>query len=218
MRRRRWSPRRFLVKYKSEGCQCLYFSLINSLFHIAGNLSHPGLLTLQNDRSDDMQKIRWSLLSHIISPTLDVSVLSSIPHEDCVYPLLALHYLINETERLVLDDWELDAFIAQHFYLKLWSLDRISKIRFPPNVPDPRGVQLATIYMARGLFGRANAAVGYPVAEGRFLNINIFDGKLFQSIYLDFKYGRQKLEAVVSENALGDAPLWLRNTLKRRNT
>ena len=184
----------------------------------AGNVRHPGLLTLQNDRSDGMQEIRWALLSYIVSPTLDVSLLSSIPHEDCVYPLLALYYLIYETERLVLEDWELDAFIAQHFILKLWSLDRISKIRIPPNVPDPRGVQLATIYMARGLLGKANAAVGRPLAEERFLNINIFDGKLFQSIYLDFKYGRQKLETVVSENSLGDAPLWLRNTLKRRNT
>ena len=167
-----------------------------------------------------MQRIRWALFSYIVSPSLDVALLSSSPYlgGDCLFPLIALHYLINETERLVLEDWELDAFIAQHFLVKLWSPDRISKIRIPPNVPDPRGVQLATIYMARGLFGKANAAVGYPFPEEYFLNINIFDGKLFQSIYLDFKCGRQKLESVVSENSLGDAPLLLRSTLSKRNT
>ena len=186
--------------------------------HIAENLRHPGLLTLHNDRSGGIQKIRLALLSYIVSPTLNVSLLLSIAHEDYVYPLLVLHYLIYETEILAIEDWELDAFIAQHFLLKLWSLDRITKIRIPPNVPDPRGVQLATIYMARGLFGRANAAVGYPLAEECFLNINIFDGKLFQSIYLEFKYGRQKLESVVSDNSLGDGPLWLRNSLKGRKT
>ena len=189
----------------------------HSRFDIADNIRHPGLIRLQNDRSNGMQKIRLALFSYIVSPSLDVALLSSSPYLDCVFPLIALHYLINETERLVLEDWELDAFIAQHFLVKLWSLDRISKIRIPPNVPDPRGVQLATIYMARGLFGKANAAMGYPLAEEYFLNINIFDGKLFQSIYLDFKYGRQKLESVVSENSLGDAPLLLRSTLSKRN-
>ena len=63
-----------------------------------------------------------------------------------------------------------------------------------------------------------DGGLGYPLAEEYFLNINIFDGKLFQSIYLDFKYGRQKLQSVVSENSLGDAPLLLRSTLSKRNT
>ena len=157
------------------------------------------------------------MLAYIVSPTLDVSLLSSIPDENLVYPLLALHYLIYETERLVLEDWEVDAFIVQHFLLKQWDPERISRIGIPPNVPDPRGVHLATIYMARGLFGKANEAVGCPVAEECFLNINIFDGKLFQSIYLDLKYKRKKLETFVSEDSLGHAPLWLRNALKRSN-
>ena len=170
---------------------------------------------MQNDQSGSVQEIRLALLAYIVSPTLDVSLLSSLPDEDLVYPLLALYFLIHETERLVLEDWEVDAFIAQHFLLKQWDPERISRIGIPPNVPDPRGVHLATIYIARGLFGKANEAVGCPLAEERFLNINIFDGKLFQTIYLDLKYKRKKLETFVSEYSLGDAPLWLRNALKK---
>ena len=75
---------------------------------------------MQNDQSGSVQEIRLALLAYIVSPTLDVSLLSSLPDEDLVYPLLALYFLIHETERLVLEDWEVDAFIAQHFLLKQW--------------------------------------------------------------------------------------------------
>ena len=54
------------------------------------------------------------------------------------------------------------------------------------SIPDPRGVCLATLF-TRGMLYHANAVVGYVIPKEDMLNLNNFDGQLFQWMYLKAK-------------------------------
>ena len=43
-----------------------------------------------------------------------------------------------------------------------------------------------------------------------------YDGKLFQSLYLDFKEGKSDLEKVIAEKGFGERPLELKRIVKKR--
>ena len=53
-------------------------------------------------------------------------------------------------------------------------------------IPDPRGVCIATLF-TRGMLYYANAVVGYVIPKKDMLNLNNFDGQLFQWLYLKAK-------------------------------
>ena len=53
-------------------------------------------------------------------------------------------------------------------------------------IPDPRGVCIATLF-TRGMLYYANAVVGYVKPKKDMLNLNNFDGQLFQWLYLKAK-------------------------------
>ena len=54
------------------------------------------------------------------------------------------------------------------------------------SIPDPRGVCIATLF-TRGMLYHANAIVGYVIPKKDMLNLNNFDGQLFQWLYLKAK-------------------------------
>ena len=54
------------------------------------------------------------------------------------------------------------------------------------SIPDPRGVCIATLF-TRGMLYHANAVVGYVIPKKDMLNLNNFDGQLFQWLYLKAK-------------------------------
>ena len=178
---------------------------------------HPGLLALRDDATPRVTGYRWALFAHIISPSLEPAVLAGMPSLDLFYPAAVLYYFQHETEGNrppLLEDWEVDAFIAQHFLLREYTVDRLAAIPFPPNVPDPRGVQLATLYSVRGLIVLSNYVLGCPVRPvERVLMLNNLDGKLFQMVYLDFKHGRRTLRGVADQLNLGDEPFWIKRVV-----
>ena len=106
---------------------------------------------------------------------------------------------------------------SQHFVLKTMSVDELRTIPVPkPRVPDARGVSLINLYNAKNYVREVNAILGSPFSEKKLLPMENYDGKLFQSLYLDFKEGKSDLEKVITEKGFGEKPLELKRVVKTR--
>ena len=98
------------------------------------------------------------------------------------------------------------------------SLDDLRIIPIPqPRVPDARGVGLINLYNAKNYVREVNAVLGSPFPEKKLLPMENYDGKLFQSLYLDFKEGKCDLEKVIKEKGLGERPMELKRIVKKRH-
>ena len=95
------------------------------------------------------------------------------------------------------------------------SVEDLRAIPVPnPRVPDARGVSLINIYNACNYVRAVNAVLGSPFPEKKLLPLENYDGKLFQSLYLDFKEGKLSLETVIEDKGLGERPLQLKKIVQ----
>ncbi len=177
---------------------------------LTSGLSSHSLVSLRevNDLSESTKAARLELFSFIISPTINVNRLRDFPTEH-LFVACQLYYLQNECENgPILHSWEVEAFILQKLLLQKKSLTELSAIRFPPNVPDYRGVQLATLF-CRSLIVMAAQLVGMKDVLQHLLLVRNFDGKLFQSIYLEIKHGRSSIEQIAKREGVDEVMLKL---------
>ena len=65
------------------------------------------------------------------------------------------------------------------------------------SVPDPRGVCVATLY-TRSMIYLVNVVVGEIVEKKYLLNVNNFDGQLFQWLYIKAKSNESIMLLIVS--------------------
>ena len=75
----------------------------------------------------------------------------------------------------------------------------------PAVVPDPRGVCVATLYTRGGIYF-ANKVAGEVVDRKHLLNLNNFDGQIFQWLYSKAKVNGSVeclLQYLLSEESLG---------------
>ncbi len=88
----------------------------------------------------------------------------------------------------MLAEWEVEDEDLQRLLLPRRSTSDLRAIPIPPNVPDPRGVELATLFchsclvMAAQLLGMGRRVVL------QLLLVENFDGKLFQWLYLEARH------------------------------
>ena len=76
--------------------------------------SHPGLDQLLDDDYPNVSNLRQRLFFHILAPSVDIEQVTSMSdHEELLYPIAVLSSLLHDHKRPLLEDWELDVFIAQ---------------------------------------------------------------------------------------------------------
>nr|XP_018913345.1 PREDICTED: constitutive coactivator of peroxisome proliferator-activated receptor gamma-like [Bemisia tabaci]XP_018913352.1 PREDICTED: constitutive coactivator of peroxisome proliferator-activated receptor gamma-like [Bemisia tabaci] len=146
---------------------------------------HPGLLALWgDDRSQEMEMIRWRLFVHAVSPRLNPEEVMNLP-EHLVIPVAALFYI---EEQDFLKPWEIEALLAVAVTLPSESLDRLADLSSDP--VNLRAIRVATIY-TRTLCAviRLITLCGYPLPASKAFAHAYFDGKLFQHIYKNATYG-----------------------------
>ncbi|CAH0391836.1 unnamed protein product [Bemisia tabaci] len=121
---------------------------------------HPGLLALWGeDRSEEMQKIRWKLFTQAVSPNLNYHELKSLPE----YLVLSTPVLVYLKEHTEMEEWEINALIATVVTLPHEPLNYLAEL--PSDPIDVRAVIIASIFK-RGLqtvFRLLNAC-GFPLS------------------------------------------------------
>ena len=76
--------------------------------------SHPGLDNLFDDDYSNVSELRLRLFFHILAPSVDMEEVVSMPdYADLLFPIVVLSCLLHDHEWPLLEDWELDVFIAQ---------------------------------------------------------------------------------------------------------
>ncbi len=132
----------------------------------------------------------WRIFAYVISPDLDWTNLKALNAQDV---LITCFLRTLKDEEVDLLGWEIEAFLMNHFVFKTKCESTLELVKFPPNVPDPRGIHLASLY-TRSALPMLLSLIKPPGLELiDLLNVSNFDGKLFQSLYLDFKYGRRQI-------------------------
>ena len=172
-----------------------------SIAMIPSHINHPGLLKLRSPDFPVLEK--WKIFSHIFSAKIDPVELAEMEPENLLVAL-QLHIMQNVGDSgPILFDWEVQAFILTALVLRTKSSDQLSaiQVKLPPNVPDPRAVQLATVFGNNELIQHVSAMLGTLIEVQHLLAGVCFDGKLFQTNYLDMKRGRNELmESLTSKD------------------
>ena len=76
--------------------------------------SHPGLDHLWDDNYPNVTNLRQRLFFHILAPSVDIAQVKSMPdYDELLFPIVVLSSLLHDHEWPLLEDWELDVFIAQ---------------------------------------------------------------------------------------------------------
>lgn len=163
----------------------------------------PKLLDLWVNDSDEMKREKFKLLSWIGSTHLSNTKLGEFPHQ-LISATCILSYLYHDAG--ILHDWEVKVFAStvvdvQAMNSKDLSLIYLKKV-------DVRGVQLATLFTrAITHLVLANSICGTPVSSEWTRHPQLFDGKLFQKLYLEkrikpkqgnFQHFQQICEAILT--------------------
>jgi len=154
----------------------------NNVYSV-GLLSQMWTLKKEKDCNELHQK-RWKLFSYIISPLLNSEVLQRFENKMFLICQLFIFQHEDEVVGPLLYGWEIRVLIILHFLMK-----RITESRNQMDfisLPDPRGVCVATLY-TRSMIYLVNLVVGEVVEKKYLLNLNNFDGQLFQWLYIKAK-------------------------------
>ncbi|XP_023714147.1 constitutive coactivator of peroxisome proliferator-activated receptor gamma-like [Cryptotermes secundus] len=147
-------------------------------------IPHPGLLTLWNKESEELQ---WKVFCAAVSPRLDPKLLRELPPR-LVIPAASLTYLCHELDGKGLEFWEAESLIIQAVILKEYDTEVLSKLK----VPDvyTRAVRISTLFMRTAfIMMMLLASCGYPITIAETLPFKYFDGKLFGCVYHKTKLG-----------------------------
>lgn len=160
---------------------------------------HPGLMKLWSDnRSDELQRKRWTLFVAAASPRLDRDKLENLP-TDLILPTMTLVYLrdydASNDQGTSLADREICAIIAMVVLLK----KSLNESR--PSHISPRAVHIASIFN-RTLYTIMDllAVCGYPLSFPETFSFPYFDGKLFQRKYQEAMTGTKDRDLCQNEN------------------
>ena len=149
-------------------------------------IDHPGLLQMKSP--DFPREEKMKLFCHILSPQINQAELSALGLENLNLALqLFVMQNVGENGPILLD-WEVKAFILTRLVLKTKTTQELAAIQIPPNIPDPRGVQLASLFFNNEIVWHVNAMFGNFLEEIILLPGYCLDGKLFQIMYLDLKH------------------------------
>ncbi|XP_019621591.1 PREDICTED: LOW QUALITY PROTEIN: constitutive coactivator of peroxisome proliferator-activated receptor gamma-like [Branchiostoma belcheri] len=111
-----------------------------------------------------------------------VSLLECVkPEPHYIILCLVLHYMVKHM--LTLQEWEVDAFLAQAVVPFAQDVERLQGLKVPRVAPRP--VHLAAVFLkgvSYSLF--ADCACGWPITVQDGVPWNYFDGKLFNYKYL----------------------------------
>ena len=130
---------------------------------------------------------RWKLFTYIISPELDSQILQNLPDPSFIYPVCQLYIMQHEWQTPVLFKWEVELFLLEHLRFQKLTDSEFQDISQQEIIPDPRGVQLATLY-TRGRVDLASKLTGKIVPIIRVLPLySSFDGIHFQKMYKRYK-------------------------------
>ena len=139
----------------------------------------------------------------MVSPQLDPFALRMLKDPSFIFPVCQLFIMQHELEEPVLYDWEVKVFLLEHLRFQSLTDNDFLEISKERIVPNPRGVQLATLYTS-AKFDFASKIVGkiVPIANLMPLNCSL-DGIHFQKLYLDCKrINSVDLEATIEEKDL----------------
>ena len=130
---------------------------------------------------------RWKLFAFMISPGLDFKLLQSLPDPKFIYPVCQLYIMQHEWQAPILFKWEVELFLLEHLRFQDMTENDFKEISRQSIQPNPRGVQLATLYTF-GKIDLASKMVGkiVPIAQLMPLYTN-FDGMDFQKMYNRYK-------------------------------
>ena len=130
---------------------------------------------------------RWKLFTYLISPELDPEVLQFLPDPCFIYPVCQLYIMQHEWQTPILFKWEVELFLLEHLRFQKLTDSQFLEISKQRIIPDPRGVQLATLY-TRGRVDLASKLAGKIVPITRVLPLySSFDGIHFQKMYKRYK-------------------------------
>ena len=130
---------------------------------------------------------RWKVFAFMISPELDFKLLQSLPDPRFIYPVCQLYIMQHEWQVPVLFSWEVQLFLLQHLRFQEMTEKDFKAISRQSIQPNPRGIQLATLY-TQGKVDLASKMAGkiVPIAHLLPLYTN-FDGLAFQQMYSRYK-------------------------------
>ena len=133
---------------------------------------------------------RWNLFTYMICPELDPDVLEFLPDPIFIYPVCQLYIMQHEWKSPVLYKWEVELFLLEHLLFQKLTDREFLEISQQQITPDPRGVQLATLY-TRGRVDLAATLTGKIVPLIWLLPLySSFDGIHFQKMYKWCKLSR----------------------------
>lgn len=140
----------------------------------------PCLLDLWLSKSDELNEERFKLLGWISSGHLSSIKLSTFP-QNIIAPICILSYLYHDAG--ILESWEVNIFAAVVVDTQALDSQELSKICV--GRVNVRGVQLATLFTrAITHLLQANSVCGNPVQKKWTIHPQLFDGRLFQNMYL----------------------------------
>ena len=110
-------------------------------------------------------------------------MLQNLPDPSFIYPVCQLYIMQHEWKIPVLFKWEVELFLLEHLRFQKLTNSEFQEISQQEIIPDPRGVQLATIY-TRGLVELASKLAGKIVRASLLMPLYCsFDGIHFQTQY-----------------------------------